>query len=120
MLLIAKHSVLVGTVTLFPTLVIQASILWEKTLIPSTFTLRLLQQPKLCVLCVFIKYPIPCELMATLVFVQALKTKSQLYRDKDTYPAETGQKPSNKKKNRFKDILPCEPPPPPPPPPSLP
>ncbi|XP_003383058.2 PREDICTED: tyrosine-protein phosphatase non-receptor type 12-like [Amphimedon queenslandica] len=39
---------------------------------------------------------------------QALKMESQRYKDQNTFPAESGQNPVNKKKNRFKDILPFE------------
>lgn len=42
------------------------------------------------------------------LFSQALKMESQRYKDQNTFPAESGQNPVNKKKNRFKDILPCK------------
>ena len=40
--------------------------------------------------------------------VQELKNISQQYKDSDTFPADSGKLSCNKKKNRFKDILPCE------------
>ena len=39
---------------------------------------------------------------------QSLKLQSQKNKEKNVYPAEAGQLPVNKKKNRFKDILPCK------------
>lgn len=39
---------------------------------------------------------------------QSLKTESMKYKEQNMFPAESGQLPVNKKKNRFKDILPCE------------
>jgi tyrosine-protein phosphatase non-receptor type 12/18/22 len=38
----------------------------------------------------------------------ALKAESLQYKEQNTFPAESGQLPCNKKKNRFKDILPFE------------
>ena len=39
---------------------------------------------------------------------QELKGMSQKYKDNDTFPADSGRLSCNKKKNRFKDILPCK------------
>ena len=44
----------------------------------------------------------------SLRLIQELKTISQAYKDNDTFPADSGKLACNKKKNRFKDILPCE------------
>ena len=42
------------------------------------------------------------------LMTQTLKSLSQKYKESNRYPADAGILPINKKKNRFKDILPCK------------
>lgn len=40
---------------------------------------------------------------------QVLKSRSLQWKNEGQYPADAGSIPINRKKNRFKDILPCKP-----------
>jgi len=55
-------------------------------------------------------YVCPCYVcICVCVFLrQSLKLQSQKYKEGNRYPASSGQLAINRKKNRFKDILPCE------------
>ena len=47
-------------------------------------------------------------LLTPLIHAQMLKARSLQWKNDGVYPADAGSVPINRKKNRFKDILPCK------------